>query len=363
MQAGSCTAPRAMTTRPSPSREPSLSRSFRSRRSSVESLDNAFSDEYALDSPVTIDNAPLGPVPPPRQGYFDNPFHDRNASNPSLPLNNLQPPLERGSIAKRRLMIDDVPSSSAGGLGRSLSSSSRTTIPRSQSPYTGPTAPSHPYSMYPQMTRASSVASQSTLRPGSETPFVPRGGPEHPYELYPQNTVPEEDEDITARGIPLGFPRSANFQSSSGGSSSDVGDIIGSDGHVEQLPPYTRYADNTVAKGNMDDINRRRFSRMSQTTTQPSETTSNPNLPSTAASTTLLAPREEFEQETEAQIARKEGWRESWKEKMQKRTIAGLPLWGLITIILIVIFSATVGGVVGGVIGNRQGAERAYANG
>ena len=63
--------------------------------------------------------------------------------------------------------------------------------------------------MYSQMTRASSIASQSTLQPGPESLFVPpRSGPEHPYQLYPQNTVPEEDEDITARGIPvLGFPR------------------------------------------------------------------------------------------------------------------------------------------------------------
>ncbi|KAK5072000.1 hypothetical protein LTR51_006484 [Lithohypha guttulata] len=217
--------------------------------------------------------------------------------------------------------------------------------------------------MYPQTTRAFSIASRSTFAPGSETPFVSHGGPAHPYELYPQNTTPEgEDEDITSNGIPLGFPRT-NFQSSSGGSRSDVGDIVSSDGHIEQLPPYTRYADNTVAKGNMERFNSRRSLATAGASTHTSEVASQPAPPSAADSTTLLRPREQFIEETEDQRARKEGWRGSWKDKAQRHTIAGLPLWGLLAIIAIVISSATIGGIVGGVIGNRQGAQRAYANG
>lgn len=222
--------------------------------------------------------------------------------------------------------------------------------------------------MHNQLTRSASIASQSTFRPGSETPFVfPRRGPEHPYELYTQNVSPEED-DITANGIPvLGFPR--NFQSSSrGGSSADTGDIIGNDGHIEQLPPYTRYADNTVAKGDMNGFNTRRSSRASRapTTASAAASSSEPGLPSAADSTTLLRPQplEQFEEETVEQRARKEGWRTTWRERAQNKTfIAGMPLWGLVSIVLIVIFSAIIGGVVGGVIGNRQGETRAYANG
>lgn len=336
----------------------SIRHSFRSRRSSLGPDDSVFSDDHAPDSPISIDDAPLGDFPPPRQQYFDNPFHDPQPSPVTSSADLPSQQLERSSTVKHRLMIDDVPTSSAGVPGRSQSTSSRITIPRSQSPYNGPTAPSHPYTMYPQMTRTSSIASESTIRPVSETPFVARDGPQHPYQMYPQNTQPEEDEDITTNGIPLGFPRT-NFQSSSGGSSSDVGDIIGSDGHVEQLPPYTRYADNTVAKGNMDDINGR---RRSQAPSQITDTTS-AAPPSNAQSTTLLQPTEHFEEETEAQRARKEGYRGSWKETLMRPTIAGMPLWGLLVVTIIVIFSAVVGGVVGGVIGNRQGQQEAYANG
>lgn len=361
-----------MTDRAPLSREPSrlstvsIPQSQRSRRVSTESADNVFSDDYGLDSPVTIDDLPLGDVPPPRQHFFDDPFHDRHASTTSLRRAPSPPQLDRSSVAKQRLMIDDAPSSSTG-LGRTMSTSSRITIPRADSPYRGPTAPSHPYGMYTQMARSGSIASQSTFRAGSETPFVPRDGPSHPYQMYPQNTVPVGDgEDITTNGFPLGFPR-ANFSSSNGASNSDVGDIIGADGHVETLPPYSRYADNTVAKGNMDSINRRRSSRRSLRSVAPTHDSEGTTVVAAATAgdseaNLLNRPRELFEEETEAQRARKEGWRETWTDRMKKPTRCGLPLWGLLLIVVTVIGSATIGGIVGGVIGNRQGAQRAYAN-
>lgn len=353
-----------------PSRAPSrssLAHSFVSRRLSFESDDeNVFSDTHALDFPLTSRQGTQAGFPPPRQQYFDNPFNDpsdeTHASNtvPVPEASNAEP--ERNSTAKTRLMIDDGPSTSGRGLGRASSTSSRLTVPRSQSPYVGPSAPTHPYTMYSQITRNPSVASQSTFRSVPDSSFLAHARPEHPYHMYPQNTVEDEDEDITANGIPLGFPRGTQFQSSSGGSSGEVGDIIGTDGHIEQLPPYTRYADNTIAKGNMSDLNRRRpsqASRISRVTTHVSEANTAPNPISETSSAALLPAREEFEQDTEEQIAKKEGWR----DRATKRTVAGLPVWVVIVIVLAVIFSATIGGVVGGVIGNQQGAERAYANG
>lgn len=357
---------------PSLSREPSrssLAQSSRSRRLSFESNDDdVFSDDNSLNFHGDSSHAPLRDFPPPRQQFFDDPFNHysdtENVSNTTPNIEISQPQPERGSTAKTRLMIDDIPTSSARGFGRALSTSSRLTIPRSESPYVGPSAPSHPYSMYPQMTRAASVTSQSTFRSAPDSSFVAHSRPEHPYHMYPQNTVEAEDEDITTNGIPLGFPRSAPFQSSSGAASAEVGDIIGTDGHIEQLPPYTRYADNTVAKGNMDDLNgpRRtlsRASRVSRAPTQASEAVTNPVPLSESSSATLLPPREEFEEDTEEQIAKKEGWR----DRATKRTLGGMPVWGVIIIVLSVLFSAIIGGVVGGVIGNKQGAERAYAAG
>ena len=67
-------------------------------------------------------------------------------------------------------------------------------------------------------------------------------GPRHPYALYPQNTVIEENTSLPASAIPVGFsgmtlafhPQEVTRVEESQG-------IVGPLGHVEQLPPYTRY--------------------------------------------------------------------------------------------------------------------------
>lgn len=193
-----------------------------------------------------------------------------------------------------------------------------------------------------------------------ETPFVPRGGPEHPYALYTQNTVPEEeDEDITAGGIPVGFPGAANYQRPAGSSNSEVGDIVGSDGHVEQLPPYTRYADNTVAKGNMEHLDRAEPTVTAESSSSSSQAAAAaaPEAPSESTSAERLQPTEPFD--VEGEQARKEGWRRT----AQKKMCGVMPLWCLLVIIVVIIIAGTIGGVIGGVVGNQQGAARAIAGG
>lgn len=203
--------------------------------------------------------------------------------------------------------------------------------------------------MYPQITRASSIASESTIRP-QERPFVPTGGPEHPYSLYPQNTVPEgDDDDIGTQPIPLGFPRlGINYPRSVGASGSDVGDIVGTDGHIEHLPPYTRYADNVVAKGDMADINRTSIAAPSRHSSEQ---------------TTLVAggsasERLDIEEPNEREILTSgEIKKETWKEKAHRRVCGGIALWLLILIIVMIVFAGVVGGLIGGIVGRRQGTD------
>ncbi|KAG0155080.1 hypothetical protein PDIDSM_653 [Penicillium digitatum] len=130
---------------------------------------------------------------------------------------------------------------------RNQSVSSRFSIPRALSPYTGATGPSHPYGMYPQVgvSRSPSVGSISTIRP-IERPLEESNGPQHPYAMYSQNVVEEGmDDDI----IPVGFPgHHPSYQPPAGRQADDVGDIIGPDGHAEPLPPYSRYPTGVVPK-------------------------------------------------------------------------------------------------------------------
>lgn len=227
-------------------------------------------------------------------------------------------------------------------------------MPRAQSPYRGPSAPSQPYAIYPQVTRASSIASASTVQP-QERPFVATGGPEHPYAMY-QNTVPEEEDvdDEHSAHVPLAFGGSASgLRNGSSTSGNDTGDIVGTDGHVEQLPPYSRYADNVIAKGDMGRIDQpAAAATLTESNSAPTEPTSS------NSEAELNPPRvQQMEEEEEAQaVARKEGW----YEKGKRKKVCGLPLLAFVLICLIIVAAAAIGGAIGGVVGNRKGTERAF---
>ncbi|KAI1629687.1 hypothetical protein EDD37DRAFT_64865 [Exophiala viscosa] len=313
------------------------------RRLSIEIPNpNIFSDEYAVnpfDAPS--DHSPVDSI--------DSRPEQLNLSSD---LRHRSPSINRSSIPERNnhtLRSADphraisLSSRSMADTQRTLSTSSRLSIPRSQSPYRGPTAPSQPYGMYSQVTRASSIASESTIRP-VERPFLSHTAPEHPYSMYPQNTVPEEDLDQDTH-VPLGFPV-LGLHSGSNSTGDDAGDIVGTDGHVEQLPPYSRYADNVIAKGDM--------ARLDAATTMQHSGSGSPVQPAVSPASDVElttvgagAPMEE--------VARKEGF----VQKKLKRSCCGLPLWVWLVLVLVVCLAAVLGGVIGGVVGNQKGAQSA----
>ncbi|TVY50085.1 hypothetical protein LOCC1_G000001 [Lachnellula occidentalis] len=135
------------------------------------------------------------------------------------------------------------------------SSSVSTDVPyvRAESPYRGPAGPSHPYQMYPQESRLARTASMATTStaPMTERSYAGPSGPTHPYGMYPQNIVPEESTDTLtpAASVPVGFPGlNNNYQRRLGPDGEEIADIIGPDGHTEQLPPYTQYPDEALAR-------------------------------------------------------------------------------------------------------------------
>ncbi|ETN46700.1 uncharacterized protein HMPREF1541_00887 [Cyphellophora europaea CBS 101466] len=316
---------------------------------------NVFSDEYALEHSDSGGITPVDSI----QDSVDLTIGPRDASDDpqasTVPISALPPHMSAQrlpSTSKRPLPADGSQrdATSDTDTRSSLSISSR--VNRPQSPYNGPTAPSQPYALYPQVTRASSIASESTVRP-VERPFVPQGGPEHPYGMY-QNAVPEEDDDENSIVVPpLGFANvTPSFQSGSSSSGNDTGDIVGSDGHVEQLPPYTRYADNVVAKGDMANINQNNTANEVPSSATTDASTLSPNQ--TTSELELNPPAEEQDQ---GEVARKEGL----YERSKKRKCCGIPLVILILLVVVIIVSAAVGGVVGGVVGNRKGVDHAKA--
>ncbi|KAF9876006.1 hypothetical protein CkaCkLH20_06452 [Colletotrichum karsti] len=170
----------------------------------------------------------------------DSPAVQR-AVAPARPSSIAKPPRAHDNFALRH----DGSASQATGpsISRVSTASTESPIIRSESPYEGPSGPSHPYQMYPQ--RTNSVATTSTARMSERSYAGPRG-PTHPYTLYTQNTVPVDTHE--GDNIPVGFGRSDNYQRRMGAEGEDMADLIGPLGHTEELPPYTRYPEQAYAR-------------------------------------------------------------------------------------------------------------------
>jgi hypothetical protein len=321
---------------------------------------NIFSDEYALDPlESSASSSPTSPIrhspDEPAVDIFSTP---RASTENCRSLSDAPPLFNRpNSTLKRPREVQDATvrrsistaSNAESGTHRTSSTSSRFSMPRSQSPYVGASGPSHPYAMYPQVTRASSIASASTIRPAERAP-IPSARPEHPYAMYTQNIVPEEDDvRPPPMSIPLGFPGMGEvYQQGSRSVDHDIADIVGADGHVEQLPPYSRYPDNGVPKDPVPQLN-------TATSGQTQDRSDAPMLPQPTAS-----PSSDHHVPLNVAAARTAGsdsdssFKERWREKSKRRVLCGLPMWCLLILIAVIILVGAAGGVIGGIVANRR---------
>ena len=323
---------------PSPSRRSLQSAAARSRRASTAmSNPDVFSDDYAIDG--SPDLSPVDSVQHSSEHLpSSTPAPHRSlpaqtlATSSSRPLSTFKRPVPdlTNVIPHRAVSTISHATSSAQ---RTSSTSSRFSMPRSQSPYVGPTVPSHPYAMYPQVTRASSIASESTIRPSDRAHVV--HSPTHPYAMYPQNTVSEEEVPM-----PVGFPGMGAYTTHR--THADVGDIIDVDGHVEELPPYSRYAESTSPKIG--------------TTAPPSFTQEavSPLSQDSDSSVTLnertAAPAEILDE------------KRGWKAKAHRKVFWGLPCWALLVLVVVIVVATTIGGVIGTVVGSDQSSDAVSAS-
>jgi hypothetical protein len=118
-------------------------------------------------------------------------------------------------------------------------------------PYDGPLNPSHPYELYPQNVRESRPISLALATPSASLQGQPAGRqqPSHPYQAYQQAASNAPSAGTPVAGASIGFSASTDrYRRRLGPDGEEIGDIIGPDGHTEELPPYTRYPDEHYAR-------------------------------------------------------------------------------------------------------------------
>ncbi|KAI1116463.1 hypothetical protein F5Y14DRAFT_406815 [Nemania sp. NC0429] len=182
---------------------------------------------------------------------------NHNVSHVTRPsVDSLEPPVARAASSRPSSVSKPSPIHESFALPdntpreattRSSGVSTDSTLISAETPYEGPTGPSHPYQMYPQdvrLARTASLATTSTA-PVSERSYTGPRRPAHPYAIYSQNVVPGDDgagDRSPPMEMNVGFPGTINdYQRRLGPDGEEAADMIGPNGHTEQLPPYTRY--------------------------------------------------------------------------------------------------------------------------
>jgi hypothetical protein len=314
--------------------------------------------------------------------------HNHNVSHSTRPsVSSLEPPTARAmsprpsSVSKPAAAHDSYPVPHAGleRAGVRSSTTSNDPVMATETPYEGPSGPSHPYQMYPQdvrLARTASLATTSTA-PISERSYNGPRRPTHPYGIYPQNvgTIEDGSGDRSAqRDINVGFPgRTGNYERRLGPDGEEVADMIGPDGHTEQLPPYTRYPVEAYAQKALG-IN---TTQSTPTPPPPAQqrnleipgaggiglATRNPEFSSTEDLNQLSSPQSRrsirsFTSEashhsinTAALAVTNEKSTPTWKTAARRKVWGVVPCWAVVLgVIVLVMLGVVVGTVIGTVI-------------
>ncbi|KAF2084960.1 hypothetical protein K490DRAFT_68162 [Saccharata proteae CBS 121410] len=373
---------------------------------------NVFDDEYAVDNNSDLDfafvadgfrpsqsNPPVANPTTTNTVPLDHRSSIRHSISENFPPDSKQQPAPvpsrnstmKGHTPQRSLtMANDGTASqepdrtqsiySNAGIGRApalshrasvASTSSFATMQRSQSPFQGHSGPSHPYGMYPQGTgivRSPSVATTSTARAPQRT--YSGQGPTHPYAMYPQNVVEDPEETAAPhaqQSFPVGFPGLGQGFHRQIGPDGEEQDIIGPDGHTEQLPPYSRFPEEGPTKASILAVPEEDPFQSPADSASSSRDASNGNIvPMTSIAATQPSPPPPPQPQSSGQSDGsstlvgsedpEKSWKDkSWREKRKTKFLCGtVPLWALLVAGgVIVILAAVLGGVIGAFLGHH----------
>ncbi|KAI9815272.1 MAG: hypothetical protein M1827_002752 [Pycnora praestabilis] len=355
---------------------------------------DVFGDEFALE-PFEVSHGfsnglnggryqPSSPEPDSPSGSstppiittsIAEPTYDREADSKGsgLPTSPGILPFQRDTSAgQTHLRTNGTPSLSTHNRTprpqRTLSMASESTVgvTRVESPYQGVTGPSHPYAMYPQgigLSRTPSIATTASILMPHRLSHVNVNGPAHPYGMYPQNTVDEVEAPLNdSPPIPVGFPGlGQSYRRRLGPEGEEAEDIIGPDGHTEQLPPYSKYPDGIIPKDHPQEV-------CAATELPTAAQTPGLSQNSLVSPQSRLSTRSEVSHSSNTQLNNVEAGeadpsghcKERFVEQGQRRYCGGkMPLW-LIVILVLLAFGVILGGAIGGILSRKQGHHHVH---
>jgi len=324
----------------------------------VEALPSPTDDEdrQSLATPPTarLTHRPLS-LQPPFRAHLET-LHRSGSSQRYLRRNSFTSRRDVSTTAPTRspsLMSDRGNILAESTPHRATSNASTITVPRTASPYRGTSGPSHPYAMYSQDTavgRTLSNATSSTSRTITRS-YVGPSRPTHPYGMYAQDTTSEEDLSVGAAATPLVALAAAGghnrYQRRLGPEGEDADDFIGPDGHTEQLPPYTRYANDLPPKESPVEAEppanaqRNPFGDSQVTLNAIPLQQTQIILPAAGASVQSSEASEAIRPADEGGHSK-----EPFAQKSKKRICGFIPMWILVLLIFIIVI-LVVGGAVG----------------
>jgi hypothetical protein len=218
------------------------------------------------------------------------------------------------------------------------------------------------YTQNTRLARTASIATTSTVPAPSERSYNGPSGPIHPYGMYPQNIAPEAEslhDGVPVSSIPVGFPgRGGVYQRRLGPDGEEAADIIGPLGHTEQLPPYTRYPENAVARKATPVLPQLPGAGGIGLATRDPEFASREDLSSPLSTQSYrrsMTSDSGHQINTAAVVAAEKPPEKKWKTVAKRKVCGIVPIWvfvlvGIVFLVFIIILAAVLA-----VISHRQG--------
>ncbi|KND86452.1 hypothetical protein TOPH_08920 [Tolypocladium ophioglossoides CBS 100239] len=305
------------------------------------------------------------PQPPPPVALASSPSKD--TSDADRPSSTSKPPRAHDSLTLRNDGSSSARRRQSGGPTVLPSISTGVPLIQPETPYQGPSDPSHPYQMYPQ--RTFSNATVSTAPHADRQSYNGPRGPTHPYALYTQNTAAAEE--TAQEHIPVGFNGMGNtYQRQLGPDGEEAGDLIGPLGHLEELPPYTRYPEESYARRKSPEPVRDAPPSPVQAipgagglgiaTRNPEFSSTEDDLALPRSRPTSRSEASQHEINTAARSISEKPTMTKWQRRARKKMWGIVPYWAIALLVVgLIIMGIVMGAVIGTVLANHDSSDPA----